>query len=359
MAFPRLSLGDLTLSVPIIQGGMGIGVSLSSLAAAVANAGGLGVIATAGIGWDEPDYTTDFRAASIRALRRHIRIARSNTKGLLGVNIMVALSNYDDMVTTAVEEGIDVIISGAGLPFSLPKLAGGGKSPKLVPIVSSGRAAAIICRKWQRQDRLPDAVVVEGPMAGGHLGFKAEHVEDPSYALEMLVPEVVEAVRPFAEEAGRPIPVIAAGGVYTGGDILKFLKMGAGGVQMGTRFVATHECDAAPAFKQAYLDAKESDICLIKSPVGLPGRAIRNRFLDDVDRGLCVPDACLYKCMHGCECGADLFCISEALIDAKKGDVKGGLLFAGKNAWRVNSIVSVQELIDSLSKEYDEAVATA
>jgi len=357
MAFPRLTLGDITLPVPIFQGGMGIGVSLSKLAAAVANAGGLGIIATAGIGWDEPDYIKNFREASIRALRRHIRAAKEMTAGLLGVNIMVALSNYEDMVRTAIEEGIDVIVSGAGLPFSLPKLAEGKKSPKLVPIVSSGRAAALICRKWLRQNRLPDAVVVEGPMAGGHLGFKAEHVDDPDYSLEKLVPEVVAAVKPFADEAGRAIPVIAAGGVYTGADILKFQKLGAGGVQMGTRFVATHECDAAPSFKQAYLDAKESDICLIKSPVGLPGRAIHNRFLDEVAKGQRIPEACFYSCMHGCDCGADLFCISEALIDAKKGDVEGGLIFAGQNAWRVDKIVSVQELVDSLRVEYDAAVA--
>lgn len=355
MAMPHLSIGDLTIPAPIIQGGMGVGISLSGLASAVANAGGVGVIATADIGWEEPDFKKNFREANKRALRAHIRKARSQTKGALGVNIMVALTNYDDMVQTSVEEGIDLIISGAGLPFSLPKLLEGKTSPKLVPIVSSGRAAQLICKKWKRQGRLPDAVVVEGPLAGGHLGFKPEQVADSGHSLERLVPEVVEALKPFEDESGSAIPVIAAGGIYTGADICRFLRMGAAGVQMGTRFVGTHECDAAPEFKQAYLDSREADIEIIKSPVGLPGRAIRNPFLDEVDQGGRKPKACLYRCVHGCDFRQAPFCISEALISARKGQVRDGLLFAGQNAYRVDKIVSVAELMDSLAREYDEA----
>lgn len=352
---PRLSIGDISVPVPIIQGGMGVGISLSGLAAAVANAGGIGIIATADIGWDEPDFTKNSREANKRALRRHIREARSRTKGVIGVNIMVALQNYDDMVEVSVEEGVDIIISGAGLPFSLPKLVEGRKAPKLVPIVSSARAAQIICKKWQRQGRLPDAVVVEGPLAGGHLGFKPEQIDDPSHSLEQLIPEVVEAMRPFEDEAGRPIPVIAAGGIYTGADICAIMRLGAAGVQMGTRFVATHECDAAPEFKQAYLDSREEDIRIIKSPVGLPGRAIRNVFLDEVEQGGRRPKGCIYRCVHGCDFRTAPFCISEALIDAKKGDVRSGLIFSGHNAYRLDKIVSVAELVDELSREYDEA----
>ena len=359
MSMPRLSIGDISVPVPIIQGGMGVGISLSGLASAVANAGGIGVIATADIGWDEPDFKKNFREANKRALRRHIREARSRTKGVLGVNIMVALQDYEDVVKTSVEEGIDLIISGAGLPLALPKLVEGGKATKLVPIVSSGRAAQIICKKWQRLNRLPDAVVVEGPLAGGHLGFKPEQIDDPSHTLERLIPEVIEAVRPFEDAAGRPIPVIAAGGIYTGADICAFLRMGAAGVQMGTRFVATHECDAAPEFKQAYLDSKESDMQLIKSPVGLPGRAIRNVFLDEVEQGLRRPKACVYRCVHGCDFHTAPFCISKALIDAKKGDARGGLIFSGYNAYRLDKIVSVAELMSELAREYDEACGDA
>ncbi|EPR41603.1 2-nitropropane dioxygenase NPD [Desulfovibrio sp. X2] len=358
MALPRLVIGDLNLALPIVQGGMGIGVSLSSLASAVAREGGVGIIATAGIGWDEPDFKTDFVAANSRALARHIRRARSLSDGVIGVNIMVAQTNYDALVETAVAEGADIIFSGAGLPLSLPKHVEGKSAPKLVPIVSSARAAQIICKKWkQRYSRLPDAVVVEGPMAGGHLGFRPEQVTDPEFALERLIPAVVEAVRPFEEESGRRIPVLAAGGVFTGADILKFLRLGASGVQMGTRFVATEECDAAPEFKQAYLNAKEGDLELIKSPVGLPGRAIMNPFVRDMRRGDKEPSGCIYHCLQGCECGAGLFCISEALIDAKKGDMKNGLIFAGRNAYRVDRIIPVRELVAALQAEYETACA--
>jgi len=221
-----LVIGDLSARIPIIQGGMGVGISLSGLAAAVANAGGIGVIAAAGIGLLEPDGFKDFLGANIRALRREIRKARSLTKGVLGVNIMVALSNFADMVRTAIEEKIDIIFSGAGLPMNLPEYLH-GSTTKLVPIVSSGRAATLLARRWlERYNYLPDAFVVEGPMAGGHLGFKAEQLEDPAFALENIVPEVIQAVRPFEEKTGRKIPVIAGGGIYTGADIRKFIEMG-------------------------------------------------------------------------------------------------------------------------------------
>ena len=236
MSFPSLSIGDITLQVPIVQGGMGIGVSLSGLSSAVANAGALGVIATAGIGFDEPDYATDTPAANIRALKKYIRQAREWTKGVLGVNIMVVLTNYAEMVSTAVSEGIDVIFSGAGLPMALPELVSKDSPTKLVPIISSARAAKIICKRWlSLYKRLPDALVVEGPKAGGHLGFKPEELEDERFQLQRLIPEVVAAVAPFEEKAQCSIPVIAAGGIYTGADIREAMALGASGVQMGTR----------------------------------------------------------------------------------------------------------------------------
>lgn len=357
MTFPKLSIGDLVARVPIIQGGMGIGISLSGLASAVADEGGVGVIATAALGVLSADSELGYVEASVKILREEIRKAKEATKGILGVNIMVALTNFADMVKTSIAEGVDIILSGAGLPLDLPKYLKEGVRTKLVPIVSSAKAARIICKRWlARYDRLPDAFVVEGPMAGGHLGFSSEQLDDPSYSLEKIIPEVVEAVRFFERENGVKIPVIAAGGIYTGADILEFIKLGAAGVQMGTRFVATHECDADIKFKKAYIDAKEDDLVIIESPVGLPGRAIRNDFIDSIQKGLKKPFKCPYHCITSCNCTDSPYCIAMALTNARKGKLKSGFAFAGKNAYRVDRILSVRELIESLEDEFDKAV---
>ena len=351
-----LKIGDLTAKLPIIQGGMGIGISLSRLSSAVANEGGIGIIATAGIGMNEPDFYTNYLEANIRGLRSEIRKARELTKGILGVNIMVALTNFADLVKTAIEEKIDIIFSGAGLPLNLPQYITEGIKTKIVPIVSSARAATIIAKKWtEKYNYLPDAIVVEGPKAGGHLGFKAEMINDPDHALEKLIPEVVEAVRPFEEQYGKPIPVIAAGGIYTGADIYKFFQLGASGVQMATRFVTTHECDASDKFKQTYVDSSKEDMVIIKSPVGLPGRAIRNTFLDEVSQGKKKPFKCLYHCLKTCELEKSPYCITLALINAKKGNLSHGFAFAGENAYRAKEIISVKELVEKLKEEYNEA----
>jgi nitronate monooxygenase len=335
---------------------MGIGISLSGLASAVANAGGVGVIATAGIGMNEPDFSTNFLEANIRALRKEIRRARELTKGIIGVNIMVALSNFADMARTAVEEGIDIIFSGAGLPLNLPQFVDINIKTKLVPIVSSGRAAVIIAKKWSgKYNRLPDAVVVEGPRAGGHLGFKKETICNPDYSLEKLVPEVIQALKPFEERYGKRIPVIAAGGIYTGGDIVRFFQLGASAVQMATRFVTTYECDASENFKQAYLDSRKEDIVVIKSPVGMPGRAIRNAFLDEVSQGKKKPFKCPYHCIITCDYKKSPYCIAFALMNAKKGNLSHGFAFAGENAHRAKEIISVRELIETLVEEYKNA----
>ncbi len=358
MSFPFLTIGDLTVRTPIIQGGMGVGISLSGLAAAVAQAGGIGVIAAAGIGMSRPGYATDFIRTNNEALSDEIRAARAKTSGALGVNIMVALTNYADLVSTAVKEGIDAIFSGAGLPLDLPAHLPEGASTKLVPIVSSARAAVILCKKWlARFGRTPDAFVVEGPMAGGHLGFKPGQIDEEAHTLETLVPEVIEGVRPFTGPDGKPIPVIAAGGVYTGADIRKYLLMGAAGVQMGTRFVATDECDADIAFKESYVKATKDDIAIIQSPVGLPGRAIRNEFLVEAAKGNRRPKLCPFNCVHSCDHTTTPYCIMMALMNAKRGKLDHGFAFAGQNAWRVDRIMPVQELMDSLEAEYDQAVA--
>jgi nitronate monooxygenase len=360
LTFPRLNIGDLVARVPIIQGGMGIGISLSGLAAAVADQGGVGVIATAGLGVLDVDSEMDYFDASVKVLREEIQKAKAATKGILGVNIMVALTNFADMVKTSIAEGVDVILSGAGLPLDLPKYLKDGVRTKLVPIVSSARAARIICKRWlAHYNMLPDAFVVEGPLAGGHLGFSPEQLDDPGYLLQNLIPEVVEAVKVFERENGVKIPVIAAGGIYTGADILEFLKLGAAGVQMGTRFVATHECDAELAFKQAYVNAREEDLVILKSPVGLPARAIKNDFVDSINKGLKKQFKCPYHCITSCNCSDSPYCIAMALINAKKGKLKGGFAFAGKNAYRVDRIMSVKELMESLEEEYDKAAAGA
>jgi nitronate monooxygenase len=354
---PPLSIGDLTAPLPIIQGGMGVGVSLSGLAAAVASQGGIGVIATAGIGMLEKDFFTNFLAANTRALQKQIRRARALSPGLLGVNIMVALTNFGELVKTALDEDIDVIFAGAGLPFDLPRYLRGHDRTKLVPIVSSGRAAKIIAKRWmERYGYVPDAIVVEGPRAGGHLGFKPEQLDDPAYALERILADVLAETTPLAAKAGRPVPVIAGGGIYTGADLHKFLCLGAAGVQMATRFVTTHECDASSAFKEAYLEATPEDLRIIQSPVGMPGRAIRNRFLDAVGAGEKMPFTCPYHCISTCEYTHSPYCIALALINAQRGRMDHGFAFAGANAHRATEIVSVQALVETLLAEYRAAL---
>jgi len=362
---PPLKIGDLYVRVPIIQGGMGVGISLSNLASAVANEGGIGVIATAGIGMLEPDFNQNFREANKRALKSEIRKARQKTTGVIGVNIMMALSDFDELAIAAVEEGVDVIFLGAGLLLKNPALLpppGNLKKvvTKVVPIVSSGRAAGIIFQSWAKKyNYVPDAVVVEGPMAGGHLGFKKENIDDPDYKLEKILSDVIREVKNFERQFNKNIPVIAGGGIYTGQDIFKFFKLGAAGVQMATRFVATYECDASDEFKRAYIKCKKEDLVIIESPVGLPGRAIRNKFLDDVSSGLRKPFKCPWKCLRTCDFRKVPYCIALALTNAKQGLLDDGFVFAGANAYRVDRILSVKELMETLVSEYNEAAASA
>jgi len=357
---PKLKIGELEAIIPIIQGGMSVGISLSGLASAVANEGGIGVIGAAGIGMLEPDFSTNFKEANKRALRKEIRKAKQMTKGIIGVNIMVALSDYDELSLVAVEEGADMIFLGAGLPLKIPKTLLSDKlrdvSTKAVPIVSSARAAKIIFQYWTRNyNHVPDAVIVEGPLAGGHLGLKREQIDDSNYTLVNILSEVISVIRAFEEQFKKKIPVIAAGGIYTGEDIYKFIQMGADGVQMATRFVPTHECDADIKFKEAYTQVRKRDIIIINSPVGLPGRAIRNKFLDEVEAGIRKPFKCPWKCLKTCDFKKVPYCIALALTNAKKGNLEDGFAFAGANAYRVDKIISVKELIETLLIEYERA----
>jgi nitronate monooxygenase len=354
MKLPGLKIGDITAKIPIIQGGMGVAISLSGLASAVANEGGIGVISTVGICYDQKDAFANFVESNNRALREEIRKAKKLTKGILGVNILGAMTNYEDIVKVSIEEGIDLIISGAGLPLHLPKYKADMKSNvKLAPIASSGRSAAIICKSWDsKYSYIPDLIIVEGPKAGGHLGFSYEelqHIDD--FSIDKLIVDVLDAIKPYEAKYGRKIPVVAAGGIYTGTDIANIMDLGASGVQMGTRFVATTECDASPEFKEAFINCKEEDITLIKSPVGLPGRAIRNKFLELVEQGHKVPIKCPYHCLKTCKVEDSPYCIASALVSAAKGMLNNGFAFCGANVFRVNKIVTVKELINELVTE--------
>jgi len=352
-----LRIGSLCIPVPVIQGGMGVGISLSGLAAAVANEGGAGIISSAGLGLLYRDFSENYLEASIHGLKEEIRKAREKTKGVIGVNVMVAMTNFVDMIKTSISEKVDMIIAGAGLPLDLPSFLTKDSNTKLVPIVSSARAARIICEKWKANyNYLPDAVIVEGPKAGGHLGFKEEQIGDDNYSLERLVPEIVEELKTFEEKYDRSIPLIAAGGIYTGQDINDIMKLGASGVQMGTRFVTTDECDASTGFKQAYIGAGEKDIEIIKSPVGLPGRAIFSSFIQKVKDGKKQPKKCPFKCIKTCDIDKSPYCIIVALINALKGNFENGFAFAGSNAFRATRISSVKEVFQSLLMEYKQSI---
>lgn len=357
---PELKIGNLIAKIPIIQGGMGVGISLSGLSSAVANEGGIGVLSAVGLGALKGKISKE---TDIEALREEIQKSRILSDGILGLNVMVALTNFDDLVTTALEEKIDILFFGAGLPLKMPPIMDTEfmqeTKTKFAVIVSSVRAVNVIFKTWARKfSALPDAVVVEGPKAGGHLGFSIEQIEDKDYQLESLVPGIKAAIAPWSKEFNKDIPLIAGGGIYTGKDIYNIMKLGADGVQMGTRFVTTNECDASDEFKQSYLKATKDDIAIIKSPVGLPGRALKNSFLESVASGKKIPFSCPWKCLKTCDYKTSPYCIAAALLSAKLGNLKNGFAFAGANAYLTDKIISVHELIETLKQEYDLAASS-
>lgn len=339
-----MNIGNLKIPVPVIQGGMGVGVSLSSLAGAVAAAGGVGVISTAQIGYRDPDFAKDPIGSNLKAIGEEVKKARALAKnGVIGVNIMVVTQQYQEYVKAAVEAGVDLIISGAGLPMELPGLVA-GSDIKIAPIVSSKRALQVILRYWKKHyDRKPDLVIIEGPKAGGHLGFSREELtkyETENY--DSVIEEILALTKP------EGIPVVVAGGVYTRQDMEHCLALGADGVQLATRFVTTYECDAHPVYKQAYIDAKPEDIVIVKSPVGMPGRAIRNDFLEQVEQGNRFMKGCR-KCITTCDPKTVPYCITQALINAVEGRVEEGLLFCGSNAYLASKLEHVQEIMEEFS----------
>ena len=354
---PKLKIGNKTAPVSIVQGGMGVGISLSSLASAVANEGGVGIIAANGIGMIEPNYFTDGRAANINGLRNEIRKAKAKSPGIIGVNIMVALEDFQELLQTSIEEKVDLVVLGAGLPIkNIPVARLREAGVQVVPIVSSARAAKLIFSMWKKiYNDVPDAVVVEGPKAGGHLGVAEKDLEDKASSLETVVPQVKAAMQEYSEEFTKPIPIIAGGGIFTGEDIYNILKLGANGVQIGTRFAATEECDADIRFKEAIVACTQEDIGIIKSPVGLPGRAIINNFLTSTSKEKRTFN-CPWQCLSSCRAEESNYCISMALNNARKGNLTRGFVFVGAEAHRISAITTVSELINKLRHEYTEAL---
>lgn len=345
-----VSLGNRRLEIPLIQGGMGVGISLSKLAGAVMKEGAMGVISAAHPGYRKANFYQDSVACNCEAIKEEVAKAKqiANGNGLCGVNVMVASKDYEAYVKACVEAKADAIISGAGLPIHLPSIVKDADI-LLAPIVSSGRAAKLILKSWERHDhRLPDFIVIEGALAGGHLGFKKAELEANSFqSLEMILKDVLAVLQPFEQQYQKKIPVFVAGGIYDKEDILKYQALKATGVQMGTRFIATKECDADERYKQLFIDCKKEDIELVKSPAGLPGRAILTPFMKKVKEQRIAPTKCI-GCMLPCVPASTPYCISDALLHAVRGEVEQGLVFAGANAYRINQIVSVHDLIQEL-----------
>lgn len=350
MNFPSLKIGDLTARLPIIQGGMGIGISMSGLAGAVAREGGIGVISAAQPGFNEPDFFTNTFEANYRVLAEHLKKARETARnGIIGVNIMCRGRHYEEYVRCAVKNAADIIFSGAGLPTDLPGLVEGSKT-KIAPIISTAKAARVLLTLWDRHHgRTADLVVIEGPKAGGHLGYTREQVAEHAHdGYEKEITDILHVVKNFEEKYHKKIPVVFGGGIFDKEDIAHYLSLGLSGVQMATRFVATKECDAADAFKEMYVKAKKEDITLVNSPVHMVGRALNNPFVQRVSVEREQPRNC-FGCLKTCDPRTTQYCITMALIRAARGDVDNALIFCGANAWRVDKIQSVHDLMNELT----------
>ncbi|HHT97295.1 MAG TPA: nitronate monooxygenase [Clostridiales bacterium] len=349
MEMKPLIIGDITVTIPIIQGGMGVGISRNKLASAVARQGGVGIISTAQIGYDEPEFAKKPLEANLKAINKHVKLAKENSNnGVIGVNIMVATKGYEMYVEAACKAGTDIIISGAGLPINLPELTK-DYSVKIAPIVSSEKAAAVILRMWDKKhNRIPDFIVIEGPEAGGHLAFKKEELDNINdIDFDKEVKGVIKIKTQYEEKYNKKIPVIFAGGIFYKEDIKRVFLLGVDGVQIGSRFVTTVECDASDEFKQAYINANKDNITIAISPVGLPGRAINNAFIKRTKEGRISVNKC-YKCLEKCNPATTPYCITAALINAVKGDVDNGLVFCGSRTYKLDKITTVKEIFDEL-----------
>lgn len=342
-------IGEKKVKIPLFQGGMGIGISLGGLAGAVAREGGVGIISISQIGYRDPEFYKDTLKANKKAIHQELQKAREIApEGILGFNIMVAMNQYEEHVREAVAAGADIIVSGAGLPVDLPKYTA-GSDVALAPIVSTEKSAKVILKYWDRKyGRTADAVIIEGPKAGGHLGFSKKQLE--TYTTDLYheeVKKIIGIVRKFEQKYERKIPIILGGGIRNREDYLQAMELGVDGIQVATRFVPTKECDADIRYKEAYLKAKKEDIEIIKSPVGMPGRAIHNEFIERVQRdGRIAPKRC-FHCIHTCDPASTPYCITEALIHAAKGELNDALLFCGNYAYEAKKIETVKEVIDS------------
>ncbi|MDD3367715.1 MAG: nitronate monooxygenase [Lachnospiraceae bacterium] len=347
-----LQIGEKIAKLPIIQGGMGVGISRCKLAGAVAKEGGVGIISTAQIGYDEEGFEQDQAGANLKAIAKHIKKAKeiAQGNGLVGVNVMVALKHYKEHVEAAVAAGADVVICGAGLPIDLPAQVPAGPT-KLAPIVSSRRAAELLLKKWDHQfQRTADFIVIEGPLAGGHLGFHLDQLQDlEHYNFDHEIQEIIAAKVPYEAKYQKSIPVIVAGGVFDHEDIEHMISLGADGVQIASRFVATEECDACESYKQAYINATSDQIQIVKSPVGMPGRALRNEFIKHLEQAK-EPITKCYNCIKSCNPAEVPYCITKALVNAVEGDLDHGLIFCGANVDRINSMSTVHALMQELAQ---------
>lgn len=341
-------IGKKRLKKPLIQGGMGIGVSLSGLAGAVAKEGGAGTISAAQIGFLQPEFEQNPVLANLKAMEEELQKARKIAPdGILGFNIMVAMNHYETYVRKAVETGADFIVSGAGLPLDLPAMVS-DTDIAIAPIVSSARGAALILKYWEKKyHRYPDFIVIEGPEAGGHLGFSRKQLEE-KMDYDMEISEILKLVRVYEKKTERKIPIAVGGGICDKARAEHGFMLGADLIQVASRFITTKECDADSAYKDAYLKAQKEDIVLVSSPVGMPGRAIRNPFLERVEKGeVQRPQKC-FGCLKHCNPAEIPYCITEALIHAVKGDTENGLLFCGAQGFLANQIETVQDVMEDL-----------
>ncbi|MBP9565950.1 MAG: nitronate monooxygenase [Sulfurospirillum sp.] len=359
MSLKPLKIGKHTIEYPIVQGGMGLGISWDKLAGTVSLEGGLGVISSVGTGYynqshyskkninTRPFETDNFY--SKEALSAIVKNARKICGSKpLAMNILYAINDYERVIKDSCEAGVDIIITGAGLPTNMPEFTADYPDVALVPIVSSAKALKIICKRWtQRYNRLPDAIVVEGPLSGGHQGFTYEQCSQEEYQLENLIAPILEEIKVWGD-----FPLIAAGGVWDHNDILKMISLGAQGVQMGTRFIGTHECDADQNFKEVILHSTKEDIQLFKSPVGYPARGVKTNLIQMVEKREGPPIRCISNCVSPCHRGQEAkavgYCIADRLSDAYLGKVETGLFFTGANGYKLNEIISVKELMVKL-----------
>ncbi len=338
------------ISLPIVQGGMGVGVSRHGLAAAVINCGGVGTISASQIGFTEPDFHLGPKqayAANVRAIKTEVAKVRKSSNGFLAVNILTASRQYAGLAKAAVEAGADAIVSGAGLPLDMPAYTANSDTAN-IPIVSSSRALNLICKRWNKRYGVkPDAVVVEGPMAGGHLGVKYEEIHD-KVITDNLDQRFLD-VQAYCQKNDLDIPIIVAGGIFTHADAQKYFDLGADAIQVGTRFIGTTECDAAPEFKQKFIDSTKEDVRYVKSPVGYPARALSNQMTTDLDHGHIPVEKCL-GCVIPCAGKSEStpYCITDKLINAVNGDVVNGLVFTGANGYRITEVTTVSDVIDDL-----------